>query len=270
MRKYRITSIAKKPKGTIVELPVIEPRLSAEKEYYSALRSMLSQMATETRESVIPLYQAERERERAQRAFVADADRSWFTRLQSLSVALQRVASETANRILDLEAKRHTETFMATAKRSLGIDLRAVVTQEDLAEYLQTKAAENAALIQNLSEDMVKRIETTVYQNSIAGNSVTTLRKQLTEQFGIADRRAKLIATDQTNKLNSDLNRIRQQQAGVTSYRWMTSHDERVRELHRRLDGKTYKWGQATGAEGGLPPGQPIRCRCVARGIVEF
>lgn len=270
MRNYRITSIAKKPKGTIVELPVIEPRLSAEKEYYSALRSMLSQMAAETRESVIPLYQAERERERAQRGFVADADRSWFTRLQSLSVALQRVASETASRILDLEAKRHTETFMATAKRSLGIDLRAVVTQEDLAEYLQTKAAENAALIQNLSEDMVKRIETTVYQNSIAGNSVTTLRKQLTEQFGIADRRAKLIATDQTNKLNSDLNRIRQQQAGVTSYRWMTSHDERVRELHRRLDGKTYKWGQATGAEGGLPPGQPIRCRCVARGIVEF
>lgn len=270
MHNYSITSIAKRPKGTIVELPVIEPRLSAEKAYYAALRYMLSQMATETRESVIPLYQAEMEQKRVQRAFVGDADRSWFSRLRSLATALQRVASDTVNRILDLEAKRHTETFMASAKRSLGIDLRAVVTQEDLAEYLQTKAAENAALIQSLSEDMVKRIETAVYQNSIAGNSVTTLRKQLTEQFGIADRRARLIATDQTNKLNSDLNRIRQQQAGVTSYKWMTSHDERVRERHRRLDGKTYKWGQATGAEGGLPPGQPIRCRCVARGIVEY
>lgn len=270
MRNYRITSIAKKPKGTIVELPVIEPRLSAEKEYYSALRLMLTQMAAETRETVIPLYQSEREQERATRSYVGDADRSWFSRLQSLANALQRVASDTANRILDLEVRRHTDTFMATAKRSLGIDLRAVVTQEDLAEYLQTKAAENAALIRSLSEDMVKRIETTVYQNSIAGNSVTTLRKQLTEQFGIADRRARLIATDQTNKLNSDLNRIRQQQAGVTSYKWVTSHDERVRERHRQLDGKTYKWGQATGAEGGLAPGQPIRCRCVARGIVEY
>jgi uncharacterized protein with gpF-like domain len=83
----------------------------------------------------------------------------------------------------------------------------------------------------------------------------------LQEQFGITDRRAK-IARDQTSKLNSDLNKIRQQQAGVTTYK--------VRERQRKLDGKSYKWGEATGVENGLPPGQPINCRCLARRIVEF
>lgn len=270
MRRYSLASLAERPKGTKVELPIVDARLSADKAYYSALRTMLTQIAAETRERIIPLYQAEIEQKRSLRAFTGDADRSWFTVLAALSAQLQRIASNTVSRILDLEAQRHTDTFMATAKRALGIDLRAVVLQEDLTEYMQAAAARNASLIQSLGDDVVKRIEQTVYANSIAGNSVTTLRKALQEQFGIADHRAKLIARDQTAKLNSDLNRIRQQQAGVTSYVWTTAHDERVRPLHRSLDGRTYKWGENTGAEGGLPPGQPIRCRCVARGIVEF
>lgn len=270
MLRYTIAKLASKPKGATVELPAVDVRLSAEKQYYVALRSMLTQIAAMTRESIIPLYQSEQEQKRAARAYTADADRSWFAGLQALANQLQRIASNTVNRILDLEAERHTEAFMATAKRALGINLQAVVTQEDLGDYLRTKAAENAALIQSLSDDVVKRIETAVYQNTIAGNSVTTLRKTLQEQFGITDRRAKLIARDQTSKLNSDLNSTRQQQAGVTTYKWVTSHDERVRERHRKLDGKSYKWGEATGAENGLPPGQLINCRCVARGIVEF
>ena len=56
----------------------------------------------------------------------------------------------------------------------------------------------------------------------------------------------------------------------MTSYTWMTSRDERVRPRHKELDGKEYEYGKPTGAEDGLPPGQPIMCRCVARGIVEI
>lgn len=270
MLRYSLAKLVDKPKGTKVELPAVDVRLSFEKQYYAALRSMLTLIATETRERIVPLYQAEQEQRRTTRAYTGDADRSWFSGLQALANQLQRIATDTVSRILDLEAQRHTESFMATAKRALGINLSSVVRDEDLADYLQAAVARNASLIQSLSDDIVKRIEQTFYTNSIAGNSVTTLRKELQKQFGITDRRAKLIARDQTGKFNSDLNKIRQQQAGVTSYVWMTSHDERVRALHRQLDGKTYKWGETTGAEDGLPPGQPINCRCVARGIVEF
>jgi SPP1 gp7 family putative phage head morphogenesis protein len=270
MQRYSLAKLASKPKGAKVELPAVEVRLSAEKQYYAALRSMLTQIAAMMRESTIPLYESEQARKRAERAYTADAGREWFANVHAMMSHLQRVASDTVNRILNLEAERHTEAFMATAKRALGINLQAVVTQEDLTEYLQTAVARNTSLIQSLGDDIVKRVEQTVYANSVAGNSVTTLRKALQEQFGITDRRAKLIARDQTSKFNSDLNKIRQQQAGVTSYVWMTSHDERVRALHRKLDGKTYKWGEATGAEQGLPPGQPVNCRCLARGIVEF
>jgi SPP1 gp7 family putative phage head morphogenesis protein len=270
MQTYSMAKISGRKKGDRVILPPVNVRLSAEKQYYAALRLMLTQAAAEVRQGIIPKYQSEQAQNRLQRSYQADASNDWFITLKALVNQLQRVASDTVNRILNLEAERHTDAFMASAKRSLGIDLKAVVRQEDLDDYMRAATARNTSLITSLGDDVVKRVEQTVYSNSIAGNSATTLRKALQEQFGITDRRAKLIARDQTSKFNADLNKIRQQQAGVTSYSWMTAHDERVRPLHRSLDGKTYKWGEATGAEQGLPPGQPILCRCVARGIVEF
>lgn len=273
MLRYSIAKLGRqagRKAGTQTELPAIDARIATERAYYSALRLMLNQIASEIREMVIPLYEQEQRANRSRPALTADADQSWFSRVKALAVTLSRVASNTVDRILGLEAQRHTDQFMAAAKRAIGIDLRSVVQQEDLTDYLAAAAGRNAALITSLAEDTIKRIEVTVYNNSIAGNSVTTLRKALQEDLGISDRRAKLIARDQSAKLNSDLNRIRQEQAGVTSYSWLSSRDERTRELHRRLDGKVYKWGQATGAEGGLPPGQPINCRCIAKGVVEF
>ena len=273
MLRYSIAKLGRqagRKKGTTADLPIIEGRLGTEKAYYSALRSMLAEMARETRESIIPLYEAELKQKRAERAYTGDAGRDWFVRLRALASQLSRVASDTVERVLGLESQRHTDTFMANAKRALGIDLRSVVQQEDLADYLNAAVSRNVSLITGLADDTLKRIEQTVYNNSIAGNSVVTLRKALQKDFGIGDRRAQLIARDQTATFVSDLTRIRQEQAGVTSYIWTTARDERVRERHRELDGETFKWGEATGAEDGLPPGGPINCRCVARGIVEF
>lgn len=270
MLNYALSKKVDRPKGTKVVLPPIQASLAAEKEYYAALRRVLTQAAAETRLQIIPLYQAELAAKRTERAYTADAEGSWFIRLRAMINRLTGTASQTVNNILGLEAQRHSKNFMATAKKALGIDLAAVISDEDLTDYIRQAVDRNVSLITSLGDDVLKRVEQTVYTNSIAGNSVATLRKALVEQFGITDRRAALIARDQIGKFNSDLNKIRQQQAGVTSYSWMTSHDERVRDLHRRLDGKEYKWGEATGAEGGLPPGQPIRCRCVARGVVEF
>ena len=44
--------------------------------------------------------------------------------------------------------------------------------------------------------------------------------------------------------------------------------DSRVRPLHQRLNGKIYEWGKPTGAEHGLPSGQPVRCRCRAKAVL--
>lgn len=268
MIRYRLADLVTgRRKGSTAQLPVIVGTLAAEREYLKALRVILREMARETRENIVPLAVAEMQ---ANRAMTSDADRSWFRRLLEMSIDLAISAEGMVGRILGLESQRHTERFMETAKRALGVDLAAVVRQEDLGDYLATAALRNASLIKGLADDTVKRVQQTVTNAVINGRSAADLKKALTRQFQIEDGRARLIARDQVAKLNSDLNRIRHQQAGITEYTWRTSADERVRPRHRDLEGKVYKYGEPTGAEEGLPPGQPIQCRCIAQAIVTF
>jgi SPP1 gp7 family putative phage head morphogenesis protein len=183
---------------------------------------------------------------------------------------LERAATQFVRRVLGLESKRHTDAFISHLKRALGVDLEAVIRQEDLADFLDDAVARNVSLIRSLSQDTFKRIEQAVIAAKIGGQSANSLRKALQKEFGVSAKRAELIAQDQMSKLTSDLNRQRQQQIGISEYVWTTSRDERVRQRHAELEGTTYKWGEPTDAEQGLPPGQPIRCRCVAVGVVKF
>ena len=111
-------------------------------------------------------------------------------------------------RVLDLEAKRHTDSFMDLAKKKLGVDLAAVVREEDLAAYLDAAATRNAGLIKTLGDDCVGRVKRIVTDAVIRGTPVKDTRKAIADAFGVSDSRAQLIARDQTAKLNSDLNRI--------------------------------------------------------------
>lgn len=249
MADYDIRKLTRRAKGTEVVLPGIEESAGGKAAYLKALRAMLREIA----------------------GFARGAQTEYdLQELARIAVGLTSIANKTVRRILSLEAQRHTDTFIGTVKRALGINVRDLVKQEDLGEFLRLASARNASLIKSLSDDTVKRVEQAVLDNLIAGNSRETLRKKLVEDFGIADSRAKLISQDQMAKLNADLNEYRHTQAGITEYDWSTSRDERVRPRHRALEGKRYRYGQPTGAEGGLPPGKPIRCRCIAKAVVEF
>jgi SPP1 gp7 family putative phage head morphogenesis protein len=258
---------ATKTRRASITLPPIADSRGAQTEYVRALRAMLRSLAATVRSDVLPAAEAEIARQRA--AVTQDAIGEYIFRgLRDLAVSLGVIAEGMVGRILRLESERHTKKWLASVRSTIGIDIAAVVSQEDLADYLTTAAARNASLIRSLGDDAVKRVEQATYQAVLQGQTAAQLRKRMTEEFGVLDSRAKLIARDQTAKLTSDLNRIRHQQAGLTHYIWSTSQDERVRERHRALEGKEYAYGEPTGAEGGLPPGQPIQCRCVARGVV--
>lgn len=269
MLKYDLARLAASPtrrKGTKVLLPPEMASLSAEAKYLRLLRQMLAQLRKAVKDDLLPVVEAELKGQR----FVGDAEEGWFDRLADLAKALSRNVSNLVSNILSLESIKHTDNFVKKAKKKLGVDLGAVVRASDNEQYLVNAGLRNAGLIKGLSDDVVKRVQVEVMDAVLQGRTARELRDALTKGFGIADNRAKVIARDQISKLNADLNERRHTQAGVNKYEWSTSADERVRPLHRDLNGKHYEYGKPTGAENGLPPGQPILCRCVALGIVEF
>lgn len=267
MISYDLSAMVRRRSGTSLTLPAILPTRSMEIQYLRLLRQMLRAMAQEVRDRILPEAVTEIERAKAMRV---DVEQSSFDALNRFGEAMANSILQNLTPVLGAEGRRHSAAFIQRAKSSLGVDLNQVVIEDDLRDLLTNVATRNAALIKGLSQDMVKRIQATVIASVLQGRSRSELQKILVQDFGFGNTRAELIAQDQTAKLNSDLNRFRHEQAGIEKYTWRTSHDERVRSRHRALDGHIYAYGEPTGAEQGLPPGQPIRCRCQALAIVEF
>lgn len=129
----------------------------------------------------------------------------------------------------------------------------------------------NLDLITSIDDETMNRIRNRMAERIIENVDSASLTKNLISDIeeiaGVSVRRAALIGSDQVGKLNGRISQYNQQHAGIDEYRWSSCRDDRVRPLHRYLDGKIFSWSDPP-SEG--HPGQPIRCRCVAIPIIDL
>lgn len=178
----------------------------------------------------------------------------------------------------DTEEERNKRRFNEAVRSATGIDLGAVIQAEGIGNTIDAAVLRSVGLVRGLSQDVAKRLSSKLLDALTRGLNNREIEKIITTEFGMARRRAKLIARDQAASFNGDLNRIRQTAMGITEYVWSTSLDERVRgnpegrypnarPSHWDREGKTFKWSSPP-SDG--HPGQPINCRCTARAVIEF
>lgn len=261
MKNYSIARMIGGADGTSLKMPLVPESLAFRRAYLAELRRMLHNVAKAAREKILPAYKNE---------LVTDARESDFEALRRITKSLLLATSGNVKRLVELEANKHTERFAEAARSAFSINMQGVVEAEDLRKYIDAAALRNVGLITGMTDDLVKRLQTTTTNALIKGETVQNLRSRLKKEFDLTDNRAKLIARDQNSKLTADLNRIRHEQAGVDSYDWLTSRDERVRKDHALVNGKRYKYGEQTDTNSGAEPGQDIQCRCLAQGVIEF
>ena len=114
-------------------------------------------------------------------------------------------------------------------------------------------------------------MEEIVYDGFTKGKTTTRIVREIQQTYHINRRRAELIARDQTAKLNGQIQRAQQMDAGITESIWYSCRDSRVRESHKKLDGKKFSWREApvvdakTGRR--CHPGQDYQCRCIGRPV---
>jgi SPP1 gp7 family putative phage head morphogenesis protein len=154
--------------------------------------------------------------------------------------------------------------FQKMNQSVFGIDL--FLNEPWLEDQLKLFANQNAQLITNLSDQEIDRVSGIVERGLQEGKTYSDVAKELKKSYAISDRRAKLIARDQTKKLNSSLTKLRQQEIGVEEYIWQTSGDEMVRPTHAANDGKKFRWDKPpkTGH-----PGDEVNCRCTAIAVLD-
>lgn len=146
--------------------------------------------------------------------------------------------------------------------------------------------SQNVRLIKTIPEKMLTKVEEIVYTAVRTGVTHIELSKRLVESFGIAKKRAIIIARDQINKLSGNLTRVRNLELGITEYKWSTSKDERVRHSHEVLDDKICSWLDVNIYKNNINdkkqlqrlsinatlsnPAQDILCRCVSIPIINI
>lgn len=169
-----------------------------------------------------------------------------------------------------LNRKLTVKEWKRAIKATLGIDIREDYYLGDFyAEQIEKWISENVGLIKTIPEDTLEKMKDIVYDGFANGKTTTYIVRQIQRAYGISRRRAELIARDQTAKLNGQIQRAQQKDAGITEYIWCTTGDERVRRSHRELNGKKFSWDDPPENSDGRKchPGQDYQCRCIGRPV---
>lgn len=153
-------------------------------------------------------------------------------------------------------------------RRVIGIDV--FFSDVALQQQLSLFAAQNTNLITSLVDDTLSKTYGQIIQGFATGDRFEEIQKTITSYInpdvGNVASRARLIARDQVNKLNGQINATRQSELGIVEYIWRTSLDERVRESHRAKEGRKYRWDDPPSDTG--HPGDDIQCRCYAEPVL--
>ncbi len=175
-------------------------------------------------------------------------------------------------RIAQLNLRLTIKEWNRAVKSTLGIDIRedyymGAFYFAQLEKWIQ----ENVGLIKTIPEETLDRMQKIVYDGFTQGRSTARMVKEIQQAYGVGRRRAELIARDQTAKLNGQIQQAQQRDAGITEYIWYTCMDGRVRQRHRELHGKKFRWDDPPvvdkKSDRKCHPGQDFQCRCIARPV---
>jgi len=218
-----------------------------------------------------PFTPGEAARARAKLQALADriaGKKSWLSPIEDIADSVLRFSEVQFRK--KIEGAIGRAAFEKIARRAVGLDL--FTGDPDLSAQRDGFRAENVDLIKTLTDRHVERVAK-VLEEAGSNTRVEDIAKRIREATGATKSQAALIARDQVLGLNADVARARHEAAGITQYVWRTSHDERVREGHRELDGKVFSYDRPpmvdprSGRTGN--PGEDFQCRCVADPLIE-
>ena len=204
-----------------------------------------------------------------------------------ISTTAEQIAEEWVGKVNSYNRKK----FMSQMRKTLGIDIGAIV-DEAMKDDLEVMVLESANYIKSIPDYLVDHVADRVVQHfkGIPMPENRTLRQQIKEEFKVSDGRAKVLARDQTSKMNTSISAIRQVNLGIDCYVWKTVEDERVvgkpggvypktTKLHKNhyimqgllckwadpnvySDDKGATWKPRTAQMPHNHPGEDIMCRC--------
>lgn len=151
-------------------------------------------------------------------------------------------------------------------KISGGITIKVPTMPAALQEQITAATAENVGLIKSIQQQYHERISQLVLRSAATGGrGAEEIFEQIKHYDGLTEKRANLIAVDQTRKITTAMNVERAKSVGMKRWEWVHSGGGAdPRRLHVKYDGQIFDYDnppiidERTGERGF--PGQLINC----------
>lgn len=255
----------------------LHPNVGIEAAYRKRMLRLVDEMARSIERWVLAAYRADPPL--AQDELPADTlqkvlralSRRWLKKFDEAAIALAEYFAKSASKRVDGRLKK----ILADA----GISVKFTMSRAQ-RDVLKATVTENVSLIKSIPRRYLTEVEGAVMRSIQTGRDLHSLSSELRDHFGVAKRRAALIARDQNNKATSALGHARYDELGIKEAIWMHSTAGKVpRPKHvgfsrGRLGGPRYdvRRGAPIGDKKGswCKPGELINCRCTSRPVLPL
>lgn len=180
-------------------------------------------------------------------------------------------AEAVANRMVRETAARDERSWFSVAAR-MGRALKEEIQEAPVGRVMQGLQAEQVTLIRSIPLEAAERVQRLAREGISQGMRPETLAKAIMEGEGVSRSKATLIARTECGRAATTLTRARAEHVGSTHFRWITAGDSDVRPLHKKLNGKVFRWDDPPVCDAPnlkALPGAIFNCRCFPEPILD-
>lgn len=255
------------PTGQDIILKGVHPNAGIEAAYKRKLRKMVAAMSKSVEYWLAAEYRAQIP-EIAMDSPIDELNR----KLKKLSESWQKKFDDGALNLASWFAtasKSYSDGSMQKILKDAGFTVKFKMSKSARVRF-NAVVSENVGLIKSIPEQYFTQVEGIVMRAASRGRDLEYLTKELKKRYDITDRRAKLIAIDQSNKATSLFTQQNQIDLGLTEADWQHSTaGKHPRESHVAANGQRYKIAKGMLIEGEyIFPGEKINCRCISRPVI--
>lgn len=223
----------------------------AEKQFSRTLRSLAKRIGTMTREMFDP------------NDLVGSSNRCRHF-LDKYSETIRPWAEATARRMVG-DVSRRDEAVWSGLSKEMGRALSQEIKSTPIGEDIRVRQREVVDLITSLPREAAERIGTLTLEAMTAAKRSSEVTRDIMKTGRVTQSRAELIARTEVARTASLLVQARSEHVGSDGYIWRTSEDSDVRHIHRKLNGKFFRWdAPPVAGENGerAHAGAIYNCRC--------
>ncbi len=191
------------------------------------------------------------------------------TALENYAQTIEPWARAVAEKMV-LDVAVRDEKAWKAASVDMGRALHRQISETPLGAVIRRRLEDQVHLITSLPREAAQRVHDLALENITTGERTDSIIAKIMETGQVTRSRATLIARTEVGRTATELTKARAEYVGSTEFIWRTVGDSDVRQSHRALNGKAFRWDQPPECDPGhhALPGSIWNCRCWAEPII--